>query len=440
MKTKTKTIYFFVAMLFTTPFIHAQQQKISDGTATDNSVPISPYALLELRSAQKGLLLPRVALKSTASSSPMAANKEGMVVYNTATVNDVTPGCYYNTGSGWKRITAATGAMWDCSGNTGTTAGTNFIGTIDTTDFVTKTNSYERTRVTKDGQVLVGKTNNTTLVNNTVNNTKSRVIIDNSGVAGAIQIKDGSQSSGYVLTSDSDGVATWTNGNSTAWTLKGNSGITANAATYGNPLSSSTGSFVGTTNSADFILAANNKEGLRINTGQQVLVGTISNGGNATPRLIIDNNGTKGAIQIKDGTQGLNKVLKCFDDQGNASWVASATSALIMSYAPVHPFSRVIEGMGGYNAQQIGPSFTITIPGIYAFSWDMNMVAGEILQILPIDSNLVYSNITGRQMDNKLMYLSAGVYYLAFDNDAAISSVGTTISGYMSASVVGPVN
>jgi len=64
-------------------------------------------ALLDLRqntvdsSSTKGLLLPRVALVSTTSSSPLTAHVAGMEVFNTDTTGDVTPGTYYDDGTKW---------------------------------------------------------------------------------------------------------------------------------------------------------------------------------------------------------------------------------------------------------------------------------------------------------------------------------------------------
>ncbi len=90
-------------MLLPVSVVYAQQ-KISDGTA---SATINSNALLELQSTQKGLLLPRVALTSTTSPAPMPTHVQGMAVYNTATAGSgttaVTPGYYYNNGSGWVR-------------------------------------------------------------------------------------------------------------------------------------------------------------------------------------------------------------------------------------------------------------------------------------------------------------------------------------------------
>src|SRR5690554_6440992 len=81
----------------------------------DNSLIINPNAVLEIESADRGLLLPRLELKATDNFEPLAAHIENMTVYNTAasdaTVadeNKVTPGYYYNDGAKWVRI--ATGA------------------------------------------------------------------------------------------------------------------------------------------------------------------------------------------------------------------------------------------------------------------------------------------------------------------------------------------
>lgn len=74
------------------------------GTNTPNA-----SAVLEVNAADKGLLLPRIALAETTSAAPMTAHVAGMVVYNTATSEAgptaVSPGLYYNDGSSWIRMT-----------------------------------------------------------------------------------------------------------------------------------------------------------------------------------------------------------------------------------------------------------------------------------------------------------------------------------------------
>lgn len=139
--------------------------QVGIGTTNPN-----PNALLDLDASTTpgGLLLPRVALSGTTSFAPMTANVEGMVVYNTATTsagpNQVTPGYYYNDGSGWVRVatssSSATNSDWTISGNDSTTPGTgageNYLGTSDGEDLVIATDGSERVRVLSTGEVGIG--------------------------------------------------------------------------------------------------------------------------------------------------------------------------------------------------------------------------------------------------------------------------------------------
>lgn len=78
----------------------------------DNNLIMNQNAVLEIESSNRGLLLPRLALKATDAFAPLTAHVEGMTVYNTVTagtgVTAVTPGYYYNDGTQWVRV--ATGA------------------------------------------------------------------------------------------------------------------------------------------------------------------------------------------------------------------------------------------------------------------------------------------------------------------------------------------
>lgn len=71
----------------------------------ENPTSINPSSILEIESANKGFLMPRIALTATNSASPLASHVAGMVIYNTATAgtapNAVVPGIYYNDGTRW---------------------------------------------------------------------------------------------------------------------------------------------------------------------------------------------------------------------------------------------------------------------------------------------------------------------------------------------------
>ncbi len=70
------------------------------GINSTGAIPNS-NAGLDVDFANKGILIPRIALTSTTSFLPLAAHVAGMMVYNTATAGDVTPGFYYNDGIKW---------------------------------------------------------------------------------------------------------------------------------------------------------------------------------------------------------------------------------------------------------------------------------------------------------------------------------------------------
>ena len=76
-----------------------------------------------------GLIIPRVALTTTTVAAPLVTPVESEIVYNTATVSDVTPGYYYWNGASWLRIATTNNNGWSITGNTGIVDGTNFIGT-----------------------------------------------------------------------------------------------------------------------------------------------------------------------------------------------------------------------------------------------------------------------------------------------------------------------
>lgn len=100
MNTYLKKISCFVFILF---FYNLSFAQVGIGTVTPNS-----DAALEIASNNQGVLLPRVALSATNSTSPLGAHVAGMTLYNTATAgsapNQVAPGFYFNDGAKWVRL------------------------------------------------------------------------------------------------------------------------------------------------------------------------------------------------------------------------------------------------------------------------------------------------------------------------------------------------
>jgi len=124
--------------------------QVGIGTTSPNS-----DAALDITSTSSGLLLPRLALTNTTSPSPLTTDVAGMVVYNTATAGDVTPGFYYNNGTDWVHLGSTSNTDWSLTGNAGTTAGTNFLGTTDAQGLHIYTNNTEQLRFTTGGHARI---------------------------------------------------------------------------------------------------------------------------------------------------------------------------------------------------------------------------------------------------------------------------------------------
>ncbi len=120
----------------------------------------SPQGALDVTSTNEGLLIPRVILSNTTTATILTPTKSELV-YNTATAGDVTPGYYYwettptVASDRWIRLVSGTPSNdWSITGNTGTTAGTNYIGTTDAQDLRFKTQGTDRLNISNtNGQL-----------------------------------------------------------------------------------------------------------------------------------------------------------------------------------------------------------------------------------------------------------------------------------------------
>jgi Chaperone of endosialidase/Head domain of trimeric autotransporter adhesin len=99
------------------------------GIGTNNA---DNSAQLDVASDKRGFLMPRLALVKTTEKTPIVGTvAKSLMVYNTATANDVTPGYYFWDGAKWIRITDETTIpkepWFDVATNTGATANTQNI-------------------------------------------------------------------------------------------------------------------------------------------------------------------------------------------------------------------------------------------------------------------------------------------------------------------------
>jgi hypothetical protein len=146
--------FFLLAAL---PHIMAQTA-IHDGTIIPANQDPHSSAVLDVKSTDKGVLVPRVDIANLATAAPVTAPAEGLLVYNT---NGTTgEGYYYWNGTIWTRIVVAgdQGSFWRITGNSGTAVASNFIGTTDNVSVAFRTNNTERMRLQSGGQLTIGAT------------------------------------------------------------------------------------------------------------------------------------------------------------------------------------------------------------------------------------------------------------------------------------------
>ena len=122
-----------------------------------------PSAGLDISFSNKGILIPRIALTGTGDVATIPSAATSLFIYNTATAgaspNNVIPGYYYWDGTEWIALGGGDGGRdWSLTGNAGTTAGTNFLGTTDAVDLSFFTNNTEYMRLQSTGQLTVGST------------------------------------------------------------------------------------------------------------------------------------------------------------------------------------------------------------------------------------------------------------------------------------------
>jgi hypothetical protein len=130
--------------------INLSAQNVGIGTSTPDA-----SAKLDIVDANRGLLIPRVALGGTNASSPVTSPATSLLVYNTAIAGDVWPGFYYWNGTKWVRLDTGNGD-WKLDGNNNGVLRT--IGTKDNFDFPIETNGTEKMRVTTAGNVGIATT------------------------------------------------------------------------------------------------------------------------------------------------------------------------------------------------------------------------------------------------------------------------------------------
>ncbi len=138
----------------------AKAQNVGIGTATPNA-----SAKLEITDANRGVLIPRIALSATNVAAPVTTPATSLLVYNTATAGitptNVTPGFYYWNGTAWVRLLNTESTDWKVGTTTGTTnalTATGFLGTSTNQHIDLVSNNIVRGRLSSLGEFFIGAT------------------------------------------------------------------------------------------------------------------------------------------------------------------------------------------------------------------------------------------------------------------------------------------
>ena len=285
-------------ILFTNSIAFSQ---VGIGTTSPN-----PSSMLDISSTRSGLLIPRVSLTSTSDTTTIQNPAISLLVYNTNTQNDITPGFYYWQG-GWKAFkensTGGTTGGWSLSGNT-LSSGNEYLGTNNYNSLLFKVNNNQVGKFHPNGGIALGN-------GAVANNERSISIGSNSNASASnesIAIGTNTTASGFQSTAI--GLQTRASNNSSIAIGNNSNASGQNASTFG----------------AESEASGQNATALgfqaKASQANSIILGSPNNSNN---KIGIGTNAPDerlhvvGSVKIVDGNQGAGKVLTS-DATGKGTW------------------------------------------------------------------------------------------------------------------------
>ena len=310
---------------------------------------ITPLGALDITATNDGLVIPRVALTISTSALPLTAPTTSELVYNTATVADVTPGYYYWNATAWVRLGSGSVVETDpqvtsATNNTipkwnGTTLVDGIVtdnGTSVGIGTATPLGALDITSTT-DGVVIprVALTITTSALPLTLPTTSE--LVYNTATAADV-------TPGYYYWNGVIWLRLATADN--AWLTIGNSGL--NAST----------NFLGTTDGVDVAFRRNNSAAGRIaNTATSFGVGALTTGATSSNNAAFGNNAalsTTGARNVAVGTSSLQANTSGDENVaiGNQALLSNTNS--LRNTAMGHRAMATLSGSGNVDNVAIG--------------------------------------------------------------------------------------
>lgn len=354
----------------------------------------SASSLLELKSTNSGLLIPRISLTSSTDVTTIPSPATSLLIYNTSTIADITPGFYYWDGS-WKALTTSgtpsvsPGLTWNLSGNTVTAA--DYIGTNNFSPFNVKVNNSDFAKFHPNGGINIGF--------NSVANNNNSVAIGTSAQASnnneALALGTSANASGYQSAALGRSSVASNNSALALGHLSNSSGYRSSAMGYSAIASNNNAIGLGNASNASgeqalalgFEAASSGQNATAIGyqaTTSQANAIVLGNSSNTSNKVGIGTNTpderlhVAGSVKIVDGTQANGYVLTS-DANGKASWKSQGDS---VSYGEIYKASNsalstgtITFGTNGLtqNTTLAGTSVQVSKTGVYRITYSVTI-------------------------------------------------------------------